>query len=178
MSAGKREYSPKKYHRGVYNLIIRFNRECAVRKVRGAVLLLEPGLYIYTGSARGSGSTSLEQRVRRHLTRDKKQFWHIDRILHCRSAEVVAVVFAETRRDAECSVNAALTEDPHISTLGKWIGSSDCRCRSHFLIAKGSLRPLIFRVRHAYERVGLNPHVLKDPLMLLNRGHASLSSRH
>jgi len=154
--------------RGVYNLIIRFHRECAVGEVRGAVLLLEPGLYIYTGSARGSGSTSLEQRVRRHLTRDKKQFWHIDRILHCRSAEVVAVVFAETRRDAECSVNAALTEDPHISTLGRRIGSSDCRCRSHLLMAKGPLRPLIFQVRHAYERAGLSPHVLKDPLMLLN----------
>jgi Uri superfamily endonuclease len=170
-SAQKRRrgrHSAHKYHRGVYNLIIRFNRECAVRKVRGAVLLLEPGLYIYTGSARGRGSTSLEQRVRRHLAHNKKHFWHIDRILQCRSAKVVAVVFAETRRNAECRVNAALTEDPRIRVFGNGIGSSDCRCRSHFLIAKGPLRSLIFRVRHAYERVGLSPHVLKDSLMGLN----------
>mgnify|MGYP001123982416 CR=1 FL=1 len=164
--------------RGVYNLIIRFNRGCTVAIVRGAVLLLEPGFYIYTGSARGRGSTSLEQRLRRHLTQNKKQFWHIDRILQCRSAEVVAVVFAETRRNAECWVNAALMEDPHIRALGNGIGSSDCRCRSHFLIAQGPLRSLIFRVRHAYERVGFSPHVLKASLMGLSRQTPSLSFRH
>ena len=147
--------------RGVYNLIIRFNHASNVRIGKNLPLALKPGLYIYTGSARGHGSTSLEARLRRHLRHEKKRFWHIDRVLHSRSAEVVAVVFAETGENAECKLNTTFMRDPHIRAFGRRVGSSDCGCRSHLLIADQSLLSLIGHVRRAYRSIGLAPHVVQ-----------------
>lgn len=148
--------------RGVYTLIIRLPRSCRVSIGKRVSVLVKQGLYLYIGSALGRGSTSLEARIRRHLARDKGRFWHIDRILACESARVVSVVFAETTSKAECKVNAALLEYPNIRVFFRGIGSSDCRCRSHFLVAEASLRSLQQKVRSCYTELGLRPHVLKD----------------
>ncbi len=156
---GRRSFTHKN-HRGVYNLVIRFNHACNVRIRKNLLLALKPGLFIYTGSARGHGSTSLEARLRRHLRHDKKHFWHIDRVLHCRSAKVVTVIFAETSENAECKLNTALMRDPQIRAFSRRIGSSDCGCRSHLLVADRSLRLVVRHVRRAYGSVGLAPHVV------------------
>lgn len=158
----RHENSTKKYHRGVYTLIIRSRRPCKVSIRRHASVVVKRGWYLYTGSALGRGSASLEARIRRHLARDKHEFWHIDRILSCESAQVVAVVFAETTSDAECTVNAALLEHQNTRVFFRGIGSSDCRCESHFLAADGSLSPLKQIVRSCYTKLGLRPHVLRD----------------
>ena len=73
--------------RRVYTLIIRLRRPCRVNIGKHVSPVLKQGLYLYIGSAMGRGSTSLEARIRRHLTRDKRRFWHIDRILACKSSQ-------------------------------------------------------------------------------------------
>ena len=149
--------------RGVYTLTIRLRRPCRVRIGRHVSSTLKKGLYLYTGSAMGRGSTSLEARIRRHLRRDKKQFWHIDRILASKSARVLSIVFANSTSKAECRINAALLKHPNLRVFLRVIGSSDCRCGSHFLMATGSLRSLQQEVRSCYVRMGFGPHVLKSP---------------
>ena len=44
-------------------------------------VILEPGYYLYCGSAHGSGG--LKGRVTRHLTGSFKKFWHIDFLKEC-----------------------------------------------------------------------------------------------
>lgn len=148
-------------HQGVYTLIIRLARPCRISIANHRPLVVNQGLHLYVGSALGRGSTSLEARIRRHLRRRKSRFWHIDRILASKSAEVVSVVFAETECKAECRVNAALLMDPSIAVVRKGIGSSDCRCESHFLKATGSLRCVREKVRSCYVRLGLRPNTLR-----------------
>jgi len=149
--------------KGVYTLIIRFLRPCKTRIGRHRTVALPHGLYVYTGSGVGRGSTSLEGRVQRHLRRKKRKLWHIDRILACQPARVMSVVFAEATARQECRVNAAFMGDLHFRLLQSGIGSSDCQCESHFLLAKESLRPLLCRVRSHYLELGLTPLVLRNP---------------
>ena len=146
--------------RGVYTLIIRFLRPCKASVTKHVPVVVDRGLYLYTGSASGRGSTSLEGRIGRHLGREKKEFWHVDRILACRSAHVVSVVYAVTNSKAECRVNAALLKHTNIRAPVKGLGSSDCRCESHFLKATGSLRSLRKKVRSCYTVLGFRPRVL------------------
>jgi len=149
--------------RGVYTLTIRLRRPCRVRIGRHVSSTLKKGLYLYTGSAMGRGSTSLEARIRRHLRQDKKQFWHIDRILGCKLARVLSVVYASSTSKVECRINAALLKHKSFRVFLRGIGSSDCRCEAHFLMATGSLRSLQQKVRSCYAKMGFHPHVLKSP---------------
>lgn len=146
--------------RGVYTLIIRFSRRCKASIGTQRSALVQQGLYLYTGSALGRGSTSLESRIRRHLRREKREFWHVDRLLVCKSAKVVSAVLAETTGKVECTVNAALLKDPKVGVPFRGIGSSDCRCESHFLIAERSLKSMRKTVRSCYSRLGLRPRLL------------------
>ena len=147
--------------RGVYTLIIRSAQSRRIR-VGGHVLVFKKGLYLYTGSALGRGPTSLEGRISRHLGRRKRSFWHIDRVLSSSSVRVVSVVFANTTSKMECKVNTALLKESGIEVLARGVGSSDCRCESHFLIARCSTGVLPRKVRSCYIRLGLRPHTLQD----------------
>ena len=147
--------------RGVYTLIIRLAAPCSIAVGRHLSVLFKRGLYLYTGSALGRGSTSLEGRISRHLSRHKNDFWHIDRILSSDSRYAVSVIFAKTTSKAECRVNRALLMDPNIGVLTKGIGSSDCKCESHFLATGRTLSVLRRKVRLCYTSLGLRPRTLK-----------------
>lgn len=149
--------------RGVYTLIIRFRHLCSVDIRKRLVVVVKPGLYLYTGSALGRGSVSLEGRILRHCAKRKTEFWHIDRLLACKSSQVVMVVLAETLSKAECGLNAALLECPSVKIVAKGIGSSDCRCESHFLVAEASLRSVRQTVSSSYRKLRLRPRVSDNP---------------
>jgi Uri superfamily endonuclease len=151
--------------RGVYTLIIRSSQPCRIKVGRQLSVFLERGLYLYTGSALGRGSTSLEGRISRHLSREKKRFWHIDRILSSDSARVVSVIFASTTSRMECKMNTALLKDSGIGIPMRGIGSTDCRCKSHFLMARYPLGILRQKVRSCYTGLGLRPRMLQDHRM-------------
>jgi endonuclease-3 len=148
--------------RGVYTLIIRLSRPCVTTAGENLPVSLRRGLYLYTGSALGRGSTSLEGRIGRHLRRVKKEFWHIDRILACKHAQIVSVVFAKITRKGECTVNAAILHNPNIKVPCKGVGSSDCMCSSHLLAANDRLRSVEKVVRSSYAGLGLRSHIARD----------------
>jgi Uri superfamily endonuclease len=149
--------------RGVYTLIIRCSRPSKITVGRHLTVLLKRDLYLYSGSALGRGSTSLEGRISRHLTRDKTHFWHIDRILSSDSTRVVSVVFAKTTSKMECKLNGALLKCSGIRVIMRGVGSTDCGCESHFLITKDKLDVLRQRVRSCYTGLGLCPRTLEGP---------------
>lgn len=98
------------------------------------VARLEPGDYLYCGSARGPGG--LRARLARHMRRDKRAHWHVDQLT---LAGNVLGAFIDEGGD-ECALNAALGGFP-IPLPG--FGSSDCpRCAAHLrLWPKGAALP-------------------------------------
>ncbi len=63
--------------KGVYLLIIEITNQLIII-IRGTRYKLEPGYYIYVGSAWGPGG--LRSRIARHIKKDKKIHWHIDKV--------------------------------------------------------------------------------------------------
>jgi sugar fermentation stimulation protein A len=113
---------------------------------------LEPGHYLYVGSAMGR----LSARIRRHLGRRKKPHWHVD---HLRSVSATArayPIYSLTR--LECSLAAevgALYPQPVAG-----FGASDCRCPSHLFYSREDPRrdprfvELLLRFRHSLGLAG------------------------
>ena len=110
--------------KGVYVLIILVGK--AIRVNVGALgsIFFERGLYAYAGSAQNG----LESRVRRHLRKAKKKFWHIDYLLDDDAVRVVKVFCKEAEKSEECRIARKLSEK---GIAVKNFGSSDCGCVSH-----------------------------------------------
>ena len=87
-------------------------------------LTFKKGLYAYVGSAQNN----LEKRVRRHLRKEKRKFWHVDYLLDNDAAEVVAVFHKQADKTGECAVARAIGERGE-AVVG--FGASDCSCKSH-----------------------------------------------
>lgn len=141
---------------GVYALVIIVPSEIAL-KTRGFESKLEPGCYVYIGSARGPGG--LAARISRHLRLNKRIKWHIDH-LTTKTAVIRYVVFS-----LNISTECPLT--PQLELLGfkhniKGFGNTDCRarCTSHLLRFEGGIDECIIYVVEAFKRAGFKPHIL------------------
>ena len=62
--------------KGTYVLFLRFSSPFEGEVGSLGIVRLEPGEYCYIGSAMGG----LDQRLRRHLSKEKRIRWHIDRL--------------------------------------------------------------------------------------------------
>ncbi len=116
--------------KGIYVLIIRIDRN--IRADIGALgnLNFEKGLYAYVGSAQNN----LEERVRRHLRKEKAKFWHIDYLLDNPCVRVLKVFYMRAGRPKECKIATELA-NKGLSIRG--FGSSDCNCESHLFKVEG-----------------------------------------
>jgi Uri superfamily endonuclease len=122
--------------KGTYTLVIFVSKEICTRIGQLGVKSFPEGYYTYTGSALGTGASSLKRRISRHLQKtSKKKHWHIDFLLTHRDAAITAVVAAETDTKMECELNCYIKRkgDARIPVSG--FGSSDCKgnCKTHIL---------------------------------------------
>jgi Uri superfamily endonuclease len=110
--------------KGVYVLIIQVDEDTNVDVGAMGNLTFKKGLYAYVGSAQNN----LEQRVKRHLRKKKRRFWHVDYLLGNDATKVVEVFQRHGDKAEECAVARAIGErgEPMDS-----FGSSDCSCKSH-----------------------------------------------
>lgn len=89
---------------------------------------LAPGIYLYCGSARGSGG--LRARCGRHLAAEKPRRWHVDWLTTVAANTAVWPV----EGGDECALRDLLT-GAGASVAVPGFGSSDCRrCPSHLLL--------------------------------------------
>jgi Uri superfamily endonuclease len=144
--------------KGIYSLIILLKKDVRCRIAALGLFRFSKGVYLYTGSARGQGSTSIERRIERHLGKHKRKFWHIDHLLGANGCGVFACIYAETVKDEECVVNSKIQE----LTCGDFpvnhFGSSDCNCCSHLVwLPKHDIAKAMGNITEAYRRVGLEP---------------------
>jgi sugar fermentation stimulation protein A len=97
-----------------------------IRIGRLGYLTFTPGIYLYVGS----GGPMPFKRIRRHLAKRKRRFWHIDFLTP--QAKVVGALIMESDQSLECSLARALAVS---FESVKGFGSSDCRCGSHLFRA-------------------------------------------
>jgi sugar fermentation stimulation protein A len=142
--------------KGIYTLLLKVNSDEWIIVGRLGRFRFS-GFYAYTGSAIGKGSTSLNNRVSRHLRHKKKARWHIDYVLGCPSTEVEHVITSRTEiKSKECEVSRnILASTGCIAPVPKF-GSSDCSCRSHLVHLEGSLPEALQTILGAYEKSGLD----------------------
>lgn len=114
--------------RGTYVLLITLGLDSDIRVGALGILHFPAGTYCYVGSA----MSGLDQRLRRHLTRDKTLRWHADYLVAAAS-DVRAM---ESYPDAvpECEL-ARLAEACGMEPWAPGFGCSDCRCATHLFRA-------------------------------------------
>jgi len=121
------------FNRGVYTLIIFLSKEAYLRIGKLGAQRFPKGYYAYTGSALGTGASSLSHRVSRHLRKEKPKLWHIDFLLAHENAAVTAVIAAQTNKKLECKMNRCIKQEGKAKVPVVGFGASDCRenCESH-----------------------------------------------
>jgi len=93
-------------------------------------LSFKKGDYLYIGSAKGC----LEARLRRHLKKDKRSFWHIDYLLKNRRTQISKIwVILES---IECEIAEVFYRNTLTEIVRKGFGSSDCKCATHLFYIK------------------------------------------
>ena len=132
--------------KGCYCLIINLqkNREIKIGKKLGKIEFKQ-GYYVYVGSA----MNSLESRVKRHLSDEKKLHWHIDYLT--KKSEIVEVIYNESSRKIECDLSQYL----EAKTYGiPGFGCTDCSCESHLYYFK-TKNEAIECVENAYDSIAM-----------------------
>lgn len=110
-----------------------------------------PSYYMYVGSALGG----LQSRLRRHLRGGKRLHWHIDYLLRC--ADIREVWYREGEERLECEWARSLLRLSSIQPFEAPFGASDCRCRTHLLVAE---RPPSLELLQAHLRGGARMQVM------------------
>lgn len=101
-------------------------------------LKFKKGIYVYVGSAK----KNLIPRIKRHLRKEKKYFWHIDYFLKEKQVKIKRVWKTS---EEECQVAAFLSG--YAETVERF-GSSDCKCRGHlFYVNSQNLSSFLKRIK-------------------------------
>jgi Uri superfamily endonuclease len=111
---------------GTYALVLVIDESRVVQVGRWGALQIQPGCYIYIGSAFGPGG--ILARVSRHCRESKSKHWHIDYLREFATVESVWYSHSPIR-----------LEHRWAKALAKWnnaepipgFGCSDCGCDSH-----------------------------------------------
>ena len=119
--------------RGAYALVLRLARDTRLDIATLGQPVLPAGLYLYAGSAWGSGG--IRARVGRHLRCPKTRVWHIDHLTEAAAVERV-LAFPGAR---ECEIaDFIVARGAHVPIPG--FGASDCRsCEAHLLAVEPDL---------------------------------------
>ena len=122
---------------GTYALLLECRQAGALRAGGLGRLHLDPGFYLYIGSAFGPGG--LRSRLGRHAARVKKKHWHID---YLRPRTVLAGAwFSTSTTQLEHVWAARVAELSGAKVPFPGFGASDCRCASHLFVLQGAEDP-------------------------------------
>jgi len=133
--------------KGSYILLIELKKDILVPIGKLGKKHFSKGYYVYVGSA----MNGLEQRIQRHLRRQKKMHWHIDYLL--KHAEIQNVFYKESIIREEC--NIAKTLESALSSIPGF-GCSDCRCKTHLFYSP------LKDVMNIVDKLGMIPYTTVD----------------
>lgn len=135
--------------KGTYCLLINVKKDTKIKigNVLGFINFSE-GYYVYVGSA----MNSLESRLNRHLSDDKKKHWHADYLLLNKNSEIEDIYYTASRKKVECEIATNLSENSS-SEVDKF-GCSDCKCNSHLLYFKNK-EDAITNIKDTFKKLDL-----------------------
>jgi Uri superfamily endonuclease len=112
---------------GTYALILHCPMAALLQIGRVGVMRLNPGYYVYLGSALGPGG--IRARVAHHQNRSRRPHWHIDYLRLRTSLHSVWFSYDLLRREHEWAHAVETMRGSESSIPG--FGASDCHCKSH-----------------------------------------------
>ncbi len=93
---------------------------------------------------------SLDSRLKRHLSDEKKMHWHIDYLLKNDNSKILEIIF-NCDKKVECDISQYLSA----KTTGiNDFGCSDCNCESHLYYFKNK-KEAIEQVKNAYDSIAV-----------------------
>ncbi|MBI5680665.1 MAG: GIY-YIG nuclease family protein [Methanobacterium sp.] len=107
-----------------YCLIIELNKNSSIEIGKLGKLVFKKGYYVYIGSA----LNSLDGRIKRHLSNEKKLFWHVDYLLNSPNSTIKEIILERSSEKWECSIAKEISKEG--ITVDRF-GSSDCKCNAH-----------------------------------------------
>jgi Uri superfamily endonuclease len=143
----KKKKSLHEKTKGIYLLVLRLRKRQEISAGKLSKTTFLPGIYLYVGRAR----EGLAGRIRRHLRKEKKLFWHIDYFLQ--RAEIEDIWIKKNDFD-ECQVARSIENyvEGAFPPLKKF-GSSDCRCPSHLIFVPNKKHLASLRKKMAFQRI-------------------------
>jgi len=146
--------------KGVYALIISISDDIEVQIGAIGPQKFESGKWVYIGSAFGNASTSLEHRIRRHFSSEKRPHWHIDLLLEA-TGPPRQVIWSESKKKRECEIANKLKQHAEFIKGPKGFGSSDCiaKCGTHLFMHSGIRTE--DTIQKLFDAIGLEPRTLE-----------------
>ena len=112
---------------GTYALVFTAKQKKRLGIGKLGTLNLQPGCYVYVGSAFGPGG--LKARVGHHRKKSSRRHWHIDYLSNYLPPAEVWFTYDPTHREHHWSEVLSYARGASCPLPG--FGSSDCHCRSH-----------------------------------------------
>jgi Uri superfamily endonuclease len=132
-----------------YIIGIRINKDIGILIGKLGNISFSKGFYVYIGSAKNR----LNARLRRHLSQDKKLFWHIDYLLKSKAACLKEIWIGSNKK--ECSIARLIYQNLN-SRIIRDFGSSDCGCCGHLIFINKDLSLARFLRKRGFKKIGLN----------------------
>lgn len=148
--------------KGAYILIMRIEQPVRVQIKSLGNIGFESGEWIYVGSAMGGGSTSIENRLKRHFRKEKTIYWHIDYLLDA-GAEILEAIWVKSKKSIECDLVQAIDSYSDFIAGPKGFGSSDCRmrCFTHTYFYQG-IEDMKYVIIQILQGLGFHPQITQD----------------
>lgn len=117
---------------GTYALLLSSATDTAIRIGQLREMRLQPGYYVYVGSALGPGG--VRTRLAHHMRPAQRPHWHIDYLRTRTTLEGAWCCYGRKSRECRWARRFALMPSASVPLPG--FGSSDCECKSHLFYFK------------------------------------------
>jgi Uri superfamily endonuclease len=136
---------------GTYALILVSASDRLIQVGKLGQLLLQPGYYVYTGSAFGPGG--IKARIAHHVRTSHRPHWHIDYLRPALLLDEVWYSYDSERHEHRWADTFSRLKGAIQPVAG--FGASDCSCKTH--LSFFSIQPSVRQFRKRL-RAKLNSH--------------------
>ncbi len=132
---------------GAYLLFLRLDSQTELKVGRLGEFHLQPGIYIYVGSAMGG----FGRRLPRYFSSRRKVKWHIDYLLE--KAELEAILLLPSSTKIEQEIAARLAKMEGISEVVPGFDASDSTEKTHLFMVDEEHSPFKSKASHDSGRI-------------------------
>ena len=130
---------------GTYALILASSSDRLLQIGKLGQFLLQPGYYVYAGSAFGPGG--IQARIAHHVKISQRPHWHIDYLRPVLRLDEIWYSYDSEKYEHRWADTLRRLKGARLPVPG--FGASDCSCRSHLMLfpTRPSVRQFRYRLR-------------------------------